>query len=395
MVLGNARRGRPKLLVSVTDRSPVRSVPVDCTPPRKRNIRVTPANDPLETFGVTVRFDSGRVVLGVRGEVDMLSAPELAAVLDAVLGRGHTSVVLDVAELDFMDASGLGVIASSASRLDPLGGEITIRSAPALLTRILDITGLNGAVRFEDRVERSEPTSAHLGPVTGVPADLDVVDGALRLVVALAQATVKAADGVSVSLRRHGRLLTVAATDQTVSDMDADQYATGEGPCVSASIEGRQFYVESVDEETRWPAFTPRATNLGINAILSSPLTARERPIGALNIYSRTRGAFSETEQQLAGVFAVEASAILSDAGADVTEGELSDRMNEALHARRVIAQAEGVVMEREGISGDDAYRLLLNIARSGERSLVERATDVMDSTRRTLGRLPGETEGP
>jgi len=90
------------------------------------------------------------------------------------------------------------------------------------------------------------------------PADPDVVDGVLRLVVALARASVGGADGVSVSLRRHGRLATVAASDQTISDMDASQYATGEGPCVDASVNGRWFHAESLDSETRWPAFTPR-----------------------------------------------------------------------------------------------------------------------------------------
>jgi GAF domain-containing protein len=151
-----------------------------------------------------------------------------------------------------------------------------------------------------------------------VPADDDLVDAALRLVVALARATVSGADGVSVSLRRHGRLATVAASDQTISDMDRDQYATGEGPCVDASNNGRWFHVESLAHETRWPSFTPRARKLGINTILSTPLLAHSQPVGALNIYSRTRAAFSVKEQELASVFATEASVILT---ATRTEG--------------------------------------------------------------------------
>jgi anti-anti-sigma factor len=366
-----------------------------------------PGHDRLDGFGISVTFDGGRVVLGVRGEVDILTAPELAAVLGAVIGRGHTAVVLDLAALDFMDASGLGVIASGASSLDSLGGELAIRSASAQVTRILDITGLTSVLQFEAALERSAPghelvgseqsarapdrppTAAagdlarHLRRVTAVPADHDVVDAALRLVVALAQTTVEGADGVSVSLQRHGRLTTVAATDQTVSDMDADQYASGEGPCVSASAEGRWFHVESLDEENRWPTFIPQARKLGINAIFSSPLTVQDRPVGALNIYSRTRAAFSEKEQRMAAVFATEASIILGGAGIDVSEDQLSARVQDALEARRIIAQAEGVVMEREGISTDDAYTLLVNFSRRTGQPVIERAADVVDSTRR------------
>jgi anti-anti-sigma factor len=366
-----------------------------------------PSHDLPDGFGISVTFDEGRVAVGVRGEVDIVTAPELAAVLGAVIGRGHLAVVLDLAALDFMDASGLGVIASGASSLSSLGGELAIRSAPAQVTRTLDITGLTSAVHFVAALEQSVPDAGLMGSgqsarapdrpptaaaadlarrlrrVTAVPAGHDVVDGALRLVVALARATVEGADGVSVSLQRHGRLTTVAATDQTVLDMDADQYASGEGPCVSAATEGHRFHVESLDQESRWPTFIPQARELGINAIVSSPLTAQNRPVGALNIYSRTRAAFSEKGQRLAGIFADEASIILGGAGTDVSQDELSARVQDALEARRIIAQAEGVVMEREGMSADDAYTLLVNFSRRSGQPVIERATDVVESTRR------------
>jgi len=82
---------------------------------------------------------------------------------------------------------------------------------------------------------------------------------------------------------------TVAATDDTVAQMDRDQYATGQGPCLAAAGEGHWFHVESVDEEGRWPDFVPRARAGGIGSILSTPLMATGgRSVGALNIYSRT-----------------------------------------------------------------------------------------------------------
>jgi GAF domain-containing protein len=217
-----------------------------------------------------------------------------------------------------------------------------------------------------------------------IPSDEDVVDGALRLVVALALATVGGADGVSVSLRRHGRLATVAATDQVISDMDANQYATGEGPCVAASVEGRWFHVESLDTETRWPEFTPRAQELGINAILSSPLLARDRPVGALNIYSRSVAAFAPKDQKLASVFATEASIILTDAGAGVTDDQLAGRLQAALQARSIIAQAQGVIMEREGVGEQAAYAVLRRLSQRTNTPLLERSEDIVASARRT-----------
>ena len=375
---------------------------------------MTPNDDSPTDFEVTASFRGDVVVLGVRGEVDIATAPHLGALLDAVIDQRHTSIALDLAELDFMGSTGLDVIASVVNRLGAVGEDLTIRSAPTLVIRLLEISGLSDQVRFEepapdldgpDPQETSgsppvqttfgvDDATARLRQATALPADHHVVDSALQLVASLARATVAGANGVSVSLRRHGRLATVAATDQTVLDMDTGQYATGEGPCVDASNEGRSLHMESLDQETRWPSFTPKARELGIAAILSNPLLIEERPFGALNIYSRTAAAFSEREQQLAAIFASEASLLLGNAGTDASDDELSERLQETLKSRQVIARAEGVVMEREGVSADDAYRRLVDFSRIGSQPLRQHAADVVDSARRPEPNPPSQNKG-
>jgi GAF domain-containing protein len=211
----------------------------------------------------------------------------------------------------------------------------------------------------------------------GLPSYDYVVDGALRLVVTLALATVGGADGVSVSLRRHGRLATVAATDQTILAMDAGQYATGEGPCVDASVEGRRYLAGSLDTEARWPAFTPRAQALGIHAILSSPLFTHDRPIGALNIYCHRPNAFGAEDQRLATLFANQASIIVTKAGVDVSDDEQAAA---ALRTREVIAQAQGVIMERYGVGRDEAFRLLRRFSVESGLPVRVRAENVVHS---------------
>jgi anti-anti-sigma factor len=375
---------------------------------------MTSRTEPVETFSLTVRLPDGRAVVEVRGEVDMNTAPELRGVLDSVMER-HKHVVLDLAELDFTDASGLAVVAHASAITSGAEGSLTLRSPSSAVLRLLEITGMTDSVRIEppvaardhlaaqqsevDRTESLETagalSTAPLRSVAALPADVDVVDGALRLVVALAQATVGGADGVSVSLQRHGRLVTVAASDRTISEMDARQYATGEGPCVDASVEGLWFHAESLAQESRWPEFTPLAMELGINSILSSPLLVEERPLGALNIYSRTAAAFGPKDQELAGVFATEASLILRDAGADVSDERQSARLRVALERRRTIAQAQGVVMEREGIGADSAYRLLRHLSRRSNQPFYEWAQDVVASAvRPELRNESGSAEG-
>ena len=97
--------------------------------------------------------------------------------------------------------------------------------------------------------------------------------------------------------------------------MDPDQYATGQGPCLAAAGTGHWFHVESVGEDAQWPDFVPRARVSGIGSILSSPLAAAGgRSVGALSIYSTTERAFGPPEQELAALFATQASRIVASA---------------------------------------------------------------------------------
>ena len=352
-------------------------------------------------FGAVTRFEGRDALVSLRGSVDDVAAFELEAVLDAAIDREPASMVLELAEPIFMGAAGLVVIANAERRLATMGVALKIQSPSAVVNRLLGLVEQAG-------LERVLPGATHLGPeqldgvdvvsqrfgsrlstqdlrrVAGLPTDPDVVDGALSLVVELALTSIGDADGVSVSLLRHGVLSTVAASDQTIMAMDADQYATSEGPCVDASVKGHWFHAESLDTETRWPAFTPRARALGIKAILSSPLRAFDQPVGALNIYSRTASTFEVKDQQAAATFAEKASVILCDAHIDVSDRQMAIRFQEALRSREVLSLAKGIIMERQGIDEEEAFGSLLRHSLRQGTTLRARAEAIVLSVRRS-----------
>jgi anti-anti-sigma factor len=351
---------------------------------------------PLSDFTVGASFVGAEVVLTLGGEVDALTAPEFGAFFQTMIDRGHHSVVLDLADLRFMDASGLAVIAHGAGRLRASGGSLSIRSPVVLIRKMLELTGFSELVL--DRERESEPEQAvrpvpsgvveEMRKFTAIYSDSEFIDGALRLAISLARSVVGGADGVSVSLRRRGRLSTVAATDETISNMDASQYETGEGPCVDASIKGHWFHAASLDSETRWPSFTPRARSLGIEAILSSPLLVQDRPVGALNIYSRTPAAFTSSDQEMAALFAAETSLALRGVETEMDYDQLSVRFQSALRTREVIAHARGVLMEREGLAEREAFTALRRSSLEEGSPLHERAAEIVMSARRSA---PGQ----
>ena len=362
-------------------------------------------------FTISTDLSEHVAVLAVSGTLDILAVPEFSASFERVVAAGYPSIIIDLSDLDTMTSDGLALIAGAAEQLGSLDRLLSVRSPSARVRRLLDAYGLKDLATVDEPgtvfgrpshgatlsivapLEAAGPGySSDLQTGSTVASDNDVVDGALQMVVGLTRVSMIAADGVSVSLRRRGRLATVAASDQIILDMDTHQYATGEGPCIAASVEGRRFHARSLTEEIRWPAFTPKARSLGIRAILSAPLSAEDKPFGALNIYSRRPDAFAERDEEMASAFAAEASAILSRTTFNVVGQRRDERIQVALETRQAIAQAQGVIMERQGISEDDAYTVLRIASQSSGRSLHDHADEIISSS---LRRGRGPWSGP
>jgi anti-anti-sigma factor len=340
--------------------------------------------EPVE-FRIDATFAGTEAVLTVHGDIEKGGAFELGSFLDAAIELGNRFVVLNLAQVEFVDGTGLRAIGGAADQLAIAGGALVVRSPSPTVLRLLSVAGLGNLVSSGQPGESFPKTSSGLTTgltmVTGLHSDNEVVDRALQLAVNLARATVSGADGASVSLRRRGRLSTVAASDRTIAAMDANQYATGEGPCIDASEQGRRFHAETLARETRWPTFTPRARSLGIEAILSSPLLVQDKPVGALNIYSLTPEAFAPKDQALASMFATEASMILAGVGVTDADDQRSSRFQNALREREIIAQAQGVLMERDGIRSDDAYTSLRRLSIGNNLPIHNWAERIVAST--------------
>jgi len=75
--------------------------------------------------------------------------------------------------------------------------------------------------------------------------------------------------------------------------------------------------------------------------MLCSLLLDRDRPVGSLNIYSRSAGACARNDRRLASVFAIGASIFLTDAGADETHVQRESTLQEAPWTEQVVARPQ------------------------------------------------------
>jgi anti-sigma B factor antagonist len=96
-------------------------------------------SDPFSA--VVVRADADAVVM-LTGELDMATAPDLADVLDSLLAAEPGDIVVDLAELSFIDSSGLAVLVTTQTTLHEQGRRLSLRSPRRHAVKVLEIAGL-------------------------------------------------------------------------------------------------------------------------------------------------------------------------------------------------------------------------------------------------------------
>lgn len=81
------------------------------------------------------------VHLHVSGELDMATSPLLERWLLRADREGNSEIVVDLENVTFMDGSSLRTILSAADRARRNGRTFAIVNAPAMVRRVLQITG--------------------------------------------------------------------------------------------------------------------------------------------------------------------------------------------------------------------------------------------------------------
>jgi anti-sigma B factor antagonist len=106
-------------------------------PPRRAALAVSE-----DVFGIDVCRVGERIVIYVHGELDLCTAPCLRmALVTACQGRGD--VVVDLSNVSFLDASSLGLFATTATRLRVDHRRLLLRGMSAIQRRIVCLCELD------------------------------------------------------------------------------------------------------------------------------------------------------------------------------------------------------------------------------------------------------------
>ena len=92
----------------------------------------------------TARREDDTVFATVRGEIDLHNSPELRdAMLTVLLSANPSRLVLDLAQVPYMDSSGLAVLVEGLKRMQRRGGRIALLNLQPRVKGLLEIARLN------------------------------------------------------------------------------------------------------------------------------------------------------------------------------------------------------------------------------------------------------------
>ena len=208
------------------------------------------------------------------------------------------------------------------------------------------------------------------------------VEDILARVVDLSVVTIEACELAGAFLFEGDEVTSKACTDPIVAEVDALQLDAGEGPCLDAVALKLPSYASELVTDTRWPNFGPAAASRGMRSLLAIPMTANGIS-GAINLYARYPQAFGVMDRARGLLLASIAGFACSTARFHEEEERRAENLHAALVTRELIGQAQGILIERERITGDQAFHILRQASQHLNVKLREVAQDLVDTGER------------
>ncbi len=169
--------------------------------------------------------------------------------------------------------------------------------------------------------------------------------------------------GMSVSLREHGITLTLVASDEQISRLDAVQYVDG-GPCVDALETGD---VVADDErgtrEDRGALFARASRRHDVSSTLSLPVPWERAGELGFNLYASASRAFDGLHEQLASLLGAWAGGAVTDADLRFDTRDLARQAPAVLQEAVDLAVVAGLLARARGLSAEDAAERLRQAA--------------------------------
>lgn len=204
----------------------------------------------------------------------------------------------------------------------------------------------------------------------------DSRDAALQAICDAAVVLVDGCDHASIMVRRNGKFMTAAASDDVARQIDVMERRLSDGPCLDAITEESAVLDPELADGSTW---TQLATwildNTDVRGIAGFRLISDGVKAGALNVFSDTPWALTQESVNQATVLTSFASVAIRAA----EDHESALHLREGLVSNREIGKAVGLLMAFHKISDTDAFELLKSASQQMNIKLAEVAREVLE----------------
>jgi hypothetical protein len=176
-------------------------------------------------------------------------------------------------------------------------------------------------------------------------------------------------------LIRHGKAVTVAASDDIAALIDDFEREYGDGPCLDAIEDESTYFDSDLTDGSPWPDLAARVlADTPVRGMAGFRLTSADQKTGALNLFSDTPGALTERSIDQAILLVAFVSVTLLAA----QERQKAHTMRAGLESNREIGKAVGLLMAFHHIDDEAAFAILRKASQDMNLKLVEVAREIV-----------------
>ncbi|HEU5035070.1 MAG TPA: STAS domain-containing protein [Mycobacteriales bacterium] len=107
-----------------------------------------------------VRVIRPGAALALSGRLGAATVADVRAALGAAIDAGVDDLLVDLHEVELVDATGLGVLVGAHRRADRVGRRLVLQRVPARIERLLLATRLHRVLTVDRMITLDDPVSA-------------------------------------------------------------------------------------------------------------------------------------------------------------------------------------------------------------------------------------------
>lgn len=103
-----------------------------------------------ETLNWSIGRNADEVIIALGGEVDLNVEAALAELLDSALDPPPAKLVLDLAQLTFIDSTGIRCVLNASRQSSSVGCRLVVRHPKGTVLRVFEVSGVDALLLDND-----------------------------------------------------------------------------------------------------------------------------------------------------------------------------------------------------------------------------------------------------